>query len=97
MLSFDCDNVDSSDLRFLQAISDPQCEAGDHRGLAEVFGSMDDAAKVQVAGNVRLRDGRCVDFPNTPQSCLPPSLWSISPVEATAGFFTSHWWIRHFA
>ena len=65
-------NISDSHLAFRTAITEPEYEQGDDRGVAAVYGLQNEGAAVQPAGVVRTSNGRCIAFPNLLQHQVQP-------------------------
>ncbi|SEI34185.1 YALIA101S04e12662g1_1 [Yarrowia lipolytica] len=69
---YDVENISESRLAFRTAISDPEYEQSDERGVRMVFGIEDEQKMVMELGNVEAKEGRVVVFPNIYQHQVQP-------------------------
>ncbi|KAG5370201.1 hypothetical protein CJU90_1547 [Yarrowia sp. C11] len=69
---YDMENVTESRLAFRTAISDPEYEQSDERGVRLVFGIEDEQKMVVELGSVEAKEDRVVVFPNIYQHQVQP-------------------------
>ena len=69
---YDVENVTESRLAFRTAMSDPEYEQGDDRGVRQVFGIEDEQTMVLELGSVEAKEDRVVVFPNIYQHQVQP-------------------------
>ncbi|VBB88921.1 Conserved hypothetical protein [Yarrowia lipolytica] len=69
---YDVENISESRLAFRTAISDPEYEQSDERGVRMVFGIEDEQKMVMELGNVEAKEDRVVVFPNIYQHQVQP-------------------------
>ena len=66
------DNITESQLRFRQAVCEPDYEQSDDNGVRAIFGLENEGALNQYLGAVVTQGGRCIAFPNTLQHQVAP-------------------------
>lgn len=69
---YDVENVTESRLAFRTAMSDPEYEQSDDRGVRFVFGIEDEQVMVMELGSVEAKEDRVVVFPNINQHQVQP-------------------------
>eukprot|EP00842_Homolaphlyctis_polyrhiza_P003441 jgi/Hompol1/4098/HPOL_006920-RA len=61
---YDCHNIEEVSLDFRTAVTEPNYEQGDERGLERVYGFGDGQPLNQNLGSIKTRHGQCIVFPN---------------------------------
>jgi len=66
----DSQNITGGDLFFRTAVSEPEYEQGDNRGVFAVYGLEDEEPLIQPRGKCSTPQGRLLVWPNTLQHCV---------------------------
>ena len=69
---YDQSNIGPSSLAFRCAVTEPEYEQSDDRGVEAVYGLRNEEALVQPLGAVDTCNGRCIAFPNVYQHRVAP-------------------------
>src|SRR3989338_3437711 len=67
---YSSNNISESNLKFRQAIKDPDYEQNDDNGVRQIYNLNDDDHMNQFLGYVNTIEDRCLVFPNVYQHCL---------------------------
>lgn len=66
------ENISESLLSFREAVSEPEHEQDDSRGVREIYGLEKNRALCQQRESVITREDRCIAFPNSMQHKVEP-------------------------